>query len=97
MDPLGLMRECGHPLFIAIIALPGAVAAHAGGWLARVLAHRSVPWLQLPETWLMLWLTTLLNPRPWAVTFPDLDALALAVNVLALGAAAWLLARPRVA
>ena len=95
MDPLGLMRECGHPLFIAIVALLCTVAARSGGGLARVLAHRSVPWLQLPETLLMLWLTTLLNPRPWAVNHAELDAFAFAVNVLALGAAAWLLARER--
>lgn len=95
MDPLGLMRECGHPLFIAIIALLCAVAAHSGGWPAHVLAHRAVPWLQLPETLLMLWLTTLLNPANQAVLFPDLDAGALAVNLAALATAAWLLARHR--
>jgi hypothetical protein len=54
-----------------------------------------VPWLQLPETLVMLWLTTLLNPHPWAVNHADLDACALALNVLALGATAGLLAQSR--
>ncbi|MBI5689405.1 MAG: hypothetical protein HZC55_04855 [Verrucomicrobia bacterium] len=95
MDPLGLMRESGHPLLVAFVALTCAVAAKGGGRLARVLSHRAFPWLQLPETLLMLWLTTLLNPRPWAVLHPDLDRAALAVNLLCLAGAAWLLARHR--
>lgn len=95
MDPLGLMRECGHPLFLAVVAITCVVAARQGGWLSRVLQHRAVPWLQLPETWLMLWLTTLLNPRPWAVDHAHLDWLALAINAAALVAMAWMLARAR--
>ncbi len=95
MDPLGLMRECGHPFFIAVIAILCTVAARDGGRLARVLAHRAIPWLQLPETLLMLWLTTLLNPRPPVVDQAWLDPAALTLNLIALGAMAWLLARQR--
>ncbi|MBM3853723.1 MAG: hypothetical protein FJ399_11290 [Verrucomicrobia bacterium] len=95
MDPLGLLRECGHPLVVAIIALTCAAARTSGAWWARQLAHPAVPWLQLPETLLMLWLTTLLNPRPWAALHADLDALALAANILLLLAAARLLSRSR--
>jgi hypothetical protein len=95
MDPLGLMRECGHPLFFAILAGLCATAASRGGWLARVLAHPAMPWLQLPETLLMLWLTTLLNPRPWAVDHAELDTFALGLNLAALAATAWLLSRNR--
>jgi hypothetical protein len=43
------------------------------GKIAALLLHRSVPWLQLPETWLMLWLTTLLNPVPSAVESAHFD------------------------
>ncbi len=92
MDPLGLMRECGHPLFVAVIAIACVVAAQRGGWLRTALAHPAVPWLQLPETWLMLWLTTLLNPRPWAADYTHLDTLCLALNLAALLAAAFRLA-----
>jgi hypothetical protein len=95
MDPLGLMRECGHPLFVAIVALTCAAARTSGALWARWLTHRAAPWLQLPETLLMLWLTTLLNPRPWAARQADFDALALVANLLFLLAAAWLLARHR--
>jgi len=95
MDPLGLMRECGHPLLIAIVAIACVTAARHGGWLQRVLVHPAVPWLQLPETWLMLWLTTLLNPRPWAADCAHLDSLAFAISVVALAGAAWTLRRAR--
>jgi hypothetical protein len=88
MDPLGLMRECGHPLFVALIALTCAVAVRHDGRIRAILRHRVFPWLQLPEIWLMLWLTALLNPAPWAVDFDHLDPLYFALNVLALGAAA---------
>lgn len=97
MDPLGLMRECGHPLFVAVIAVTCVVAARRGGWLQRVLLHPAVPWLQLPETWLMLWLTTLANRHPWSVEFAQLDPLCLALNALALALAAWVLSRARAA
>ena len=93
MDPLGLMRECGHPLFVAIIAITCAFAAQHSGKIRAVLIHRCVPWLQLPETWLMLWLTTLLNPAPWAVESAHLDGFYLVASTLALAAAAYV-ARP---
>jgi hypothetical protein len=95
MDPLGLMRECGHPLLVAIIALTTTLAAREDRWLRRVLAHRAVPWLQLPETWLMLWLTTLANRTPWAVEFDHLDPVYFGINAAALLGAAWLLSRNR--
>jgi hypothetical protein len=95
MDPLGLMRECGHPLFIAILALTCVVAARHHEGLRRVLLHRAVSWLQLPETWLMLWLTTLANRQPWAVDYAHLDPACFAINALALFGAARLLARAR--
>ena len=90
MDPLGLMRECGHPLFIALIAITCAIGAWHAPKIGRILHHRLVPWLQLPETWLMLWLTTLANSKPWAVEFAHLDWLYFAVNVFALCGAAGL-------
>lgn len=96
MDPLGLMRECGHPFFVALIALCTiAAATYPSTRYSRLLAHPAAPWLQLPETLLMLWLTTLLNPQPWRVAFANLDAFSLALNLLALAGAAALLARAR--
>jgi hypothetical protein len=98
MDPLGLMRECGHPLFVTLIALTCVVAAREESWLRTVLLHRAVPWLQLPEAWLMLWLTTLANAHPWPVDYDQLDAMNFSINALALGAAAWVVSQaPRVA
>jgi hypothetical protein len=95
MDPLGLMRECGHPLFVAIVALTCVVAARQAGTLQRILLHRAVPWLQLPETLLMLWLTTLLNANAPGVNHPELDPMYLAINVAALAAAAWVISAGR--
>jgi hypothetical protein len=95
MDPLGLMRECGHPLLVALIAILCVVAARQGGWIERALLHRATPWLQLPETWLMLWLTTLANREPTSVAFAHLDTFNLALNALALMLAAWVLSRVR--
>ncbi len=95
MDPLGLMRECGHPLFVAILALLCVVAAQSGGWLRSILLQPALPWLQLPETCLMLWLTTLANRHPWPVEYDQLDPLNLAINVLALLLVARVLAKHR--
>jgi hypothetical protein len=95
MDPLGLMRECGHPLFVAIIAITCAVAARSEGALKNVLLNPAVPWLQLPETLLMLWLTALCNPAPWAVEYDQLDWVYFALSLLALAAAAWVVSRGR--
>ncbi len=95
MDPLGLMRECGHPLFIAIVVITVILAARQRSWLRTALAHPAVPWLQLPETWLMLWLTALLNPRPWAADYTQLDAFSLVLSTAALLGAAWMLIRSR--
>jgi hypothetical protein len=94
-DPLGVMRECGHPLFVAIIAVTCVAAARSGGLPGRLLAHPLVPWLQLPETWLMLWLTALLNPTRWPVEFAQLDPGYLVINAAALLATAALLQRVR--
>jgi hypothetical protein len=95
MDPLGLMRECGHPLLLAWIALAVVAAARRGGALAAWWRHPATPWLQLPETWLMLWLTALANPMPAAADYRQLDGVYFTVNVLALGGAAWLATRLR--
>lgn len=94
MDPLGLMRECGHPLFVTLIALTCVVAAR-GGWLANVLLHPAAPWLQLPETLLMLWLTTFVNPGALAVDNDGANAAYFTIHVTALAAAAWILVRAR--
>ena len=80
MDPLGLMRECGHPLFVAVIAIMCVFAAKYTGKLQAILSHPVVPWLQLPETWLMLWLTTLNNSKPIAVEFSQLDSVYFMLN-----------------
>jgi hypothetical protein len=95
MDPLGLMRECGHPLLVAIVAITGVLAARHGGKLRAILLHPIVPWLQLPETWLMLWLTTFTNSNPSPAEFTHLDPLYFALNGFALVAAAWVLSRSR--
>jgi hypothetical protein len=93
MDPLGLMRECGHPLFVTIIALTCWIGARGDNGISAVLRHRAVPWLQLPETWLMLWLTALANTRRLDVEHDDLDAVYFAINALALLATAWVVSR----
>jgi hypothetical protein len=93
MDPLGLMRECGHPLLVAIVAITCAFAARHDGAIRAIVAHPAVPWLQLPETWLMLWLTTLLNPKPWSVAFAQLDSVYFGVSMVALAGAAYVIRR----
>lgn len=92
---LGLMRECGHPLFVAIAGVTVVVLARHGGRLARFVAHPVFPWLQLPGVLAMLWLTTLLNPHPPTLRFAGLDPAYLAINGAALVAAAWVLSRYR--
>ena len=94
-DPLGLMRECGHPLFLTVIGAAVWVAAHGGGRLTAGLAHPAVPWLQLPETLIMLWFTTLANAAPHPRAHHELDGLALAAHLGCLLAAALILARAR--
>ncbi|MBL9202743.1 MAG: hypothetical protein JNL39_19675 [Opitutaceae bacterium] len=95
MDPLGLMRECGHPLLVALIGVVCFIGATHGGTAARLLRNRAWPWLQLPETWLMLWLTTLFNPRPWAADFAQLDVVCFAMCTSALIGAAVISAAGR--
>ena len=51
--------------------------------------------MQLPEAWLVLWLTALANKRPWPVEYNQLDAADLALNAIALVAIAWILSRER--
>lgn len=94
-DPLGLMRECGHPLFLTVIGTTVWIAARGGGRLAACLAHSAVPWLQLPETLTMLWLATMANAAPYPRMHHHLDGLALAVHLACLLAAAAILARAR--
>ena len=94
-DPLGLMRECGHPLFLSVIGLTIWVAAKDGGRFARIIAHPAVPWLQLPETLVMLWLATWVNAAPYPRMHHQLDWVALAAHLACLLAAAAILARAR--
>jgi hypothetical protein len=81
----GLMRECGHPLLVGLVGL-GIVgaAAHPQAWEARLLAHRWFPWLQLPGMFLMLWLTTAMNPAPSGADYAVLNPMYVIVNVGAL-------------
>lgn len=95
MDPLGLMRECGHPLFVTLIGLTCLVASREPGWLQRVLQHRATPWLQLPETWVMLWLTTLVNTRRLPAEYHQMDTWYFILNALALAGAGWVVFRER--
>lgn len=94
-DPLGLMRECGHPLFLTVIGATVWIAARGPGPLAACLAHPAAPWLQLPETLTMLWLATLANAAPHPRMHHHLDGLALGVHLTCLLAAAAILARAR--
>jgi len=94
-DPLGLMRECGHPLFLSAIGATVWIAAGPGCRFGRLLAHPAVPWLQLPETLVMLWLATWANPAPHPRMHHQLDWLALALHLACLAAAAAILARSR--
>jgi hypothetical protein len=92
---VGLIRECGHALFVAVIGVTCVACARIGGRLRNVLLHPAVPWLQLPETMLMLWLTTLANPPPPTAALAELDWAYLTVNVVALSVAAAILAHGR--
>jgi hypothetical protein len=89
----GLMRECGHPLLAALVGLMAVILRHTPGRLASLVSHPAFPWLQLPETLLMLWLTTFLNPRQPGVDFALLNPLYLFTSVFALVLAALILSR----
>lgn len=87
----GLMRECGHPLLPAFIGL-AVVAANSCG--SRPLFLRRVfPWLQLPEAFLMTWLTTLLNQVPSGTDFATWDLLYAAINLGGIGSIALFVSR----
>ncbi|MDO8539128.1 MAG: hypothetical protein Q7S40_01700 [Opitutaceae bacterium] len=92
---VGLMRECGHALFVAVIGVTCVAGAWSAGRLGRVLLHPIVPWLQLPETLLMLWLTTFANPHQPSADFADLDWAYFAISVAALVAAAAIIFHAR--
>lgn len=94
-EPLGLMRESGHPLLLALLALGVVVAARGATGPAAWLAHPAAPWLQLPGALVMFWLPVLANPSPPAVRLAHLDALHFAAHLAALGTLAWMLARAR--
>ena len=94
-EPLGLMRECGHPLLLVLVVLAVLVAAEGAPGPAAWLAHQAAPWLQLPGALVMFWLPVLANPSPPAVRLAHLDGLHLALNLAALGTLAWMLARAR--
>jgi hypothetical protein len=94
-EPLGLMRECGHPLLLALVVLAILVAAGERPGPAAWLAHPATPWLQVPGTLVMCWLPVLANPSPPAVRLAHLDGLHLTLHLAALGTLAWMLARAR--
>jgi hypothetical protein len=94
-SPTGLMRECGHPLLVAVIGLTMVALANSPSRLATLATHPAVSWSQLPETFLMLWLTTLANPKQPEVYLRALDPLWFLVNLGALVAIAVLAARTR--
>lgn len=94
-DPLGLMRECGHPLFLSVIGATVWIAARETSRLGALLAHPATPWLQLPETLALLWFATWANPAPHARMHHGLDAVALGLHVVCLAGAAAVLARAR--
>ena len=94
-EPLGLMRECGHPLLLALVALAVVVGANRAPGAAAWLAHPAVPWLQLPGALVMFWLPVLANPSPPAVRLTHLDGFHLALHLAALGTLTWMLARAR--
>jgi hypothetical protein len=53
-DATGLMRECGHPLIVAVVGITCVGLAQKPGRLAALVVHPVFPWLQLPETLFML-------------------------------------------
>jgi hypothetical protein len=89
------MRECGHPLLLALVVLAVLVAAGGTPGPAAWLTHPAAPWLQLPGALAMFWLPVLANPNPPAVRLAHLDGLHLALHLAALGTLAWMLARAR--
>ncbi len=91
----GLMRECGHPLLVAIVGLTIVTLAESDSPLRRWVAHPITPWLQLPEVFLMLWLTTLVRTPRAGDTTANLDWVYAGVNVLAVAGLAFLLSRVR--
>lgn len=91
----GLMRECGHPLVPAIIAVAVIWLDRSPSRLARIFCHRAFPWLQLPEVLLMFWLTTFANPNSPASQLKSVDPLWFAINLGALAAIAGLAASAR--
>ena len=107
----GLMRECGHPLVPAIIAVTviwfdrsaarparatGASSAPGGRAPPRLFFHPAFPWLQLPGAVLMFWLTTLANPHPPVSDLKALDPVWLVLNLGCLAAIATLAAGARI-
>lgn len=88
-SPTGLLREAGHPLLVALVVLVTWHRARARSQTGSARWLRIWPFVQLPEAFLMLWLTTLLNPTRPLSAISSIDALWLALNVLTLvGAAA---------
>ncbi len=85
----GLMRECGHPLYVAAIGLTCYQFSRSPGALATFLSQRLFPWLQLPETLSMLWLTTVLNTAAPEHMHAHLDSVYLAGSAATLALAAW--------
>lgn len=89
----GLLRECGHPLYAAAIGLTCYQFSKASGAFATFLSRPLFPWLQLPETLAMLWLTTVLNTTAPAQMYAELDPIYLAGSTASLALAAWYCSR----
>lgn len=89
----GLLRECGHPLYAAAIGLTCYQLSKASGAFATFLSRPLFPWLQLPETLAMLWLTTVLNTTAPAQMYAELDPIYLAGSTASLALAAWYCSR----
>ena len=94
----GVMRHCGHVLFVSAVVLGAwGLHAHAGAWRRRALQAFLHPacfaWRGL-EIALMAFGTTLLNARPqWTGPLGWNDALSLAAAAACLAAAVILLAQ----
>jgi len=92
----GLMRECGHPLIPACIALAVIWLDRSPARVARAFFCRAFPWVQLPGALLMFWLTTFANPHPMVSPLQSFNPVWFLINVGALVAIAGLAAGARI-
>ena len=91
----GILRECGHPLLVASVAGACMFAQRdRRGKIATLYRHPLFPWLLLPATRLMTWLTTLSNDHSIAVVGSEgWDVFWLGLNLAGLATAAWIVSR----